>query len=187
MQCASPLKQSQRPGLVLPNRVLDRVLDGGAEVGVEVGPVGTVEGAGCGHLGSRGPRWLERCDLIASLQVSLLIPGAPVHLRHGCDVQCHVVWLVAVFMWESESVGNERALDPAIGNVGEMPLHFFGGRVPGELVSCVDEGLQRSRVDEAYGREVEDNGAEDRSGVGRVGVLAAARAGVIPWAVLEDS
>jgi hypothetical protein len=69
-----------------------------------------------------------------------------------------------------------------------VPLDAIRVRVPVELVSQVDERLRGGDVEVVDGREVEDDGAQRgarRDGLAVDG-LAAARAGVVPGAVLRD-
>ena len=103
--------------------------------------------------------------------------------RHGGDVERDVDARVLVLAREPEAVGDEGALRPPIGDVGEVPLHDLGFGVPRKLVPGVDEGLYRGGVDEVDGGKVEDDGAEDGARVGRVGVLSP-RGRVVPWSVL---
>jgi hypothetical protein len=81
---------------------------------------------------------------------------------------------------------DERALGPAVGDAREVPVDAVGGGVAVELGAQVDEGLGGGDVEEVDGGEVEDDGAQGgaRGDLGVVGELAAARAGVIPGAVL---
>ena len=110
---------------------------------------------------------------------------APLLQRHGGDVERDVDARVLVLAREPEAVGDEGALRPPIGDVGEVPLHDLGFGVPCKLVPGVDEGLYRGGVDEVDGGEVEDDGAEDGARVGLVGLLAA-RGRVVPWSVLTN-
>ena len=81
---------------------------------------------------------------------------------------------------------DQRALGPLVGDAGKVPLDAVRVGVPVELVAEVDEGLRGGDVEEVDGREVEDDGAEGGAGGDFLAVddLAAARAGVVPGAVL---
>ncbi len=68
-----------------------------------------------------------------------------------------------------------------------MPLDAVGLRIAVELVAQINQGLGGRDVEVVDTREVEDDGAENRAGGNLIAVcdLAAARAGVIPRAVLR--
>ena len=86
---------------------------------------------------------------------------------------------------ESEAGGGEGSFGPAVIDAGEMPVYGVRGRVTVKLVADVDQMLHRCDVDVVDGGEVEDDGFESGSvGYDRDG-FAAARARVIPWAVLS--
>ena len=73
---------------------------------------------------------------------------APLLQRHGGDVERDIDGRVLVLAREPEAVGNESALRPPIGDVGEVPFHDFRFGVPRKLVPGVDKGLYRGGVDE---------------------------------------
>lgn len=91
---------------------------------------------------------------------------------------------VALGGGEAEAGGGEGSLGPAVVDAGEVPVHGVRGGVAVELVADVDEVLDRRDVDVVDGGEVKDDGFEG----GFVGLdgdgLAAARARVVPGAVL---
>ena len=86
----------------------------------------------------------------------------------------------------AKPAGYQRALGPAVGDTGEMPLDAVGLHIAVELVTQVDEGLGGRDVEVVDTCEVEDDGAQDgaRGNLVVVGDLAATRARVIPRAVL---
>ena len=86
---------------------------------------------------------------------------------------------------EAEAGGGEGPLGPAVVDAGEVPVHRVRGRVAVQLVADVDEVLDGGDVDVVDRGEVEDDGFEG----GFVGFdgdgFAAARAGVVPGAILS--
>ncbi len=92
---------------------------------------------------------------------------------------------VALRGGESEAGGGEGSFGPAVVDAGEVPVYGVRGRVTVKLVADVDQMLHRGDVDVVDGGEVEDDGFEGGS-VGFDGDgFAAARARVVPWAVLS--
>lgn len=129
-------------------------------------------------------RFNRRNRVPPSFHIPLLIQHRRLTSR-GRNVERNAKTLLLLRPHIPESVRHERALCPPVGDVGKVPLYHFGVGVSRELVARVDEGLDGGCVDEVDGGEVEDYGAEDGPRVGLVGLFAAARAGVIPWSVLE--
>jgi len=88
---------------------------------------------------------------------------------------------------DAESARHQRPLGPAVGDAGKVPLDPVGVGVAVELGAEVDERLGGRDVEEVDGGEVEDDGAQRGAGgdLVAVGDLAAARAGVVPGAVLR--
>ena len=86
---------------------------------------------------------------------------------------------------EAEAGGGEGPLGPAVVDAGEVPVHRVRGGVAVQLVADVDEVLDGGDVDVVDRGEVEDDGFEG----GFVGFdgdgFAAARAGVVPGAILS--
>ena len=86
---------------------------------------------------------------------------------------------------EAEAGGGEGPLGPAVVDAGEVPVHRVRGGVAVQLVADVDEVLDGGDVDVVDRGEVEDDGFEG----GFVGFdgdgFAAARARVIPGAILS--
>ena len=91
---------------------------------------------------------------------------------------------VALGGGKPEASGGKGSFGPAVVDAGEMPVHGVRGRVAAELVADVDEVLHGCDVDVVDGGEIENDGFEG----GLVGFdgdrFAAARARVIPGAVL---
>ena len=83
----------------------------------------------------------------------------------------------------AEASGCEGALCPAVVDGGKVPVDRVGGGVAVELVADVDEVLDRGHVDVVYRGEVQDDGLERRAALVCLVDLAAAGAGVVPWAV----
>ena len=87
---------------------------------------------------------------------------------------------------EAEASRGECPFGPAVVDAGEVPVHRVWGGVAVELIADVDEVLDRCDVDVVDGREVEDDGFEgglvrfDRDS------FTAARARVVPWAILNN-
>lgn len=85
----------------------------------------------------------------------------------------------------AEAGGGKGAFRPPVVDAGEVPVYLVGRGVAVELIADVDEVLDGGYVDVVDGAKVEDYGFQswfvvfDRSG------LAAARAGVVPWSVLD--
>jgi hypothetical protein len=67
-----------------------------------------------------------------------------------------------------------------------MPFYPFGRGVAVELVTDIDEVLHRGDVDVIYAAEVEDDGFEGWAIVFKVDFFAAARAGIVPRAILRE-
>ncbi len=164
---------------------------------MEVRPVEAVDG----HQPAAGRRRHGRDLAASSLDVDLLRLGLDLALgvargrasgRGSADEGLEGGLVVARGDGEvelggaAEAAGDEGALGPAVGDAGEVPLNALRVGVAVELGVDVDEGLGSGDVEEVDGGEVEDDGAQD--GAGRdlvaVGNLAAARAGVVPGAVL---
>ena len=83
-----------------------------------------------------------------------------------------------------EASGGKGSFTPAVVDAGEMPVYGVGGGVTVKLVADVDEVLHRCDVDIVHGREIKDDSFEGGSvGFDRDG-FAAARAGIVPGAVL---
>lgn len=150
---------------------------------MEVRPVDTVQSAGGDDVRGGGAGSIDGSDLVAGLDIGLLVPGG-LALGRSNNVQGDVVGLVAFLGGISETVGDESTLGPPVVDVGKVPFDCLGAGVPGELVPGVYKSLDGGCIDEADGRKVKDNGAEDRSGIGALVSRAAARAGVIPGTVL---
>ena len=86
---------------------------------------------------------------------------------------------------EAEAGGGEGPLGPAVVDAGEVPVHRVRGGVAVQLVADIDEVLDGGDVDVVDRGEVEDDGFEGRF-VGFDGDgFAAARAGVVPGAILS--
>lgn len=81
--------------------------------------------------------------------------------------------------------GGEGALGPPVVDVAEVPVNGVWSSVFVELVADVDEVLDGCEVDVVDGGHVEDDGFESRLVVCFFGLLAAARAGVVPWPIAE--
>ena len=86
--------------------------------------------------------------------------------------------------WETEAGGREGSFGPAVVDAGKVPIYGVRGGVAVKLVADVDEILDRGDVDVVDGGKVEDDGFEG----GFVGFdgngFAAARAGIVPGAIL---
>ena len=86
---------------------------------------------------------------------------------------------------KSEAGGGEGSFGPAVVDAGDMPVYRVRGGVAVQLVADVDEMLDGCDVDIVDGGEVEDDGFEG----GFIGFdgegFAAARARVVPWAILS--
>ena len=85
---------------------------------------------------------------------------------------------------ETEAGGREGSLGPAVVDAGKVPIYGVRGGVAVKLVADVDEMLDRGDVDIVDGGKVEDDGFEGRF-VGSDGNgFAAARARIVPGAIL---
>ena len=86
---------------------------------------------------------------------------------------------------EAKTGGGEGPFGPAVVDAGDVPVHRVRGGVAVKLVADVNEVLNGGDVDVVDGGEVEDDGFEG----GLVGFdgngSAAARAGVVPRAILS--
>ena len=86
---------------------------------------------------------------------------------------------------EPEASRGKGSFAPAVVDAGDMPVYGVRGGVAVKLVADIDEVLHRCDVDVVNGGEIEDDGFEG----GLVGFdgdgLAAARARVVPGAVLS--
>lgn len=94
-------------------------------------------------------------------------------------------WRITLRSGEPEASGGKGSFSPAIVDAGEMPIYGVRGGVTVKLVADVDEVLHRCDVDIVHGREIEDDSFEGGS-VGFDGDgFAAARARIVPGAVLN--
>lgn len=93
---------------------------------------------------------------------------------------------VALRGGEAEAGGGKGSFGPAVVDAGKMPVYGVRGGVAVKLVADVNEVLHGCDVDIVDGGEVEDDGFEGGS-VGFDGDgFAAARARVVPRAVLDS-
>lgn len=86
----------------------------------------------------------------------------------------------------AEARRRQRSLCPAVLDVGKVPVHRVGRRVPVQLVAHVNQRLGRRHVDDVDRREVEDDGLERRPVVLLV-LLFVSGCGVVPWPVLSGA
>lgn len=143
--------RSEGGSAILPPRTLHSAHRRRPQIRVEERPVRAVERRPSSHrrLRATGTR-IDGPYHISPLLVSLggLDVCAPLLQRHGGDVERDIDGRVLVLAREPEAVGNESALRPPIGDVGEVPFHDFRFGVPRKLVPGVDKGLYRGGVDE---------------------------------------
>jgi hypothetical protein len=80
--------------------------------------------------------------------------------------------------------GSEGTTGPAVADVCKVPLDRFGVSVSVQLVTGVDESLDRGCIDVVDRRAVEYNSTEAWSVIIQINLLSTARARLVPRAVL---
>ena len=162
-----------------------------AAAGGAGGVMGVGDGVDLGAADAVVPRLLRTLALQHLLVVVVLCGGGrtvqAADFRHAEDgLPAFVGRRVALRGGEAEAGGGEGSFGPAVVDAGEMPVDGVRSGVAVKLVADVDEVLHRGDVDVVDGGEVEDDGFE----CGSVGFdgdgLAAARARVVPGAVLSS-
>ena len=162
-----------------------------AAAGGAGGVMGVGDGVDLSAADAAVPRLLRTLALQHLFVVVVLCGGGRAVLaadfRHAEDgLPALVGRRVALRGGEAEAGGGEGSFGPAVVDAGEMPVDGVRSGVAVKLVADVDEVLHRGDVDVVDGGKVEDDGFE----CGSVGFdgdgLAAARARVVPGAVLSS-